>query len=108
MTDLTREGEQLVSAYIRAEENLRQARSRVNGAECDMQNAETALAKWLMPTDMKPGEKIAVWRGDSLFQVELAPMEAYSTSGDTVTVSQEPKVTVRTRGRKFSELRLGG
>ena len=47
-----------------------------------------ALARWLMPDDMKVGEKIAVWHGSSLFQVEL------------VSVG-EPIVTVRTRGKAF-------
>lgn len=105
MSDVTREGSRLIATWLAASESLERARSSVNRASCDLANAEAALAKWLMPDDMKPGEKIAVWEGDSLFQVELAPRESFSHPDGERHVSHEPKVTVRTRGKHFSSLR---
>lgn len=107
MGDLVTEGERLVSAFLYAQEGLERAKSGVNGAECDLANAERELAKWLMPADMAPGEKIAVWRGDSLFQVELAPIKSHAVGGQE-HVRHEPKVTVRMRGKDFHRLRLAG
>jgi hypothetical protein len=107
MSDLTSEGDRRVSIYLAAQENLRRAKSTLGSAECDASNAEASLAKWLMPSDMKPGEKIAVWRGDSLFQVELVPREAYAVGGDSdgkVVTDHVPKITVRLRGKNFGRL----
>jgi hypothetical protein len=108
MNELTGEGERLVSNYLAAQENLERAKSGVVGAECALDNAETNLAKWLMPTDMKPGEKIAVWRGDSLFQVELVSRESVSEDGGHRKFTLVPKITVRSRGKHFSDLRRVG
>lgn len=108
MNDLVTEGERLVSAYLHAHEELERAKRDVTGSECSVRTAEEALAKWLMPADMKPGEKIAVWRGDSLFQVELVPRESYAVGGDEegkVRIDHVPKVTVRKRGKHFYKLR---
>jgi hypothetical protein len=91
MGDLTREGENLVRDWLCAKQEVARLKAALNRAECDEVNAQIALAKWLMPSDMKVGEKIGVWQGDSLFQVEKRE------SGDTV-------VTVRTRGTKFHML----
>jgi hypothetical protein len=107
MSDLTSEGDLLVREFLASQEALERARQDVNRAECNRNNAERALAKWLMPSDMEPGEKIGVWRGDSLFQVEMEPRMAYPVgegAGEPV-VTHEPKVTVRTRGKHFSDLR---
>lgn len=101
MADVTSEGARLIAAFLAAQKSVDMARSALNSAECDRDNSERALAKWLMPSDMKPGEKIAVWHGDSLFQVELAPRESFSTEGGASHIDYEPKVTVRTRGKRF-------
>lgn len=112
MSDLISDGERLVSAYLYAQEQLERAKREVIGSECSLNNAEEALAKWLMPADMAPGEKIAVWRGDSLFQVELAPRQAYEVGEDgspgKVRIDHKAKVTVRLRGKDFNRLRLAG
>jgi hypothetical protein len=42
----------------------------------------------MLPDDYKVGEKIALWHGDSLFQVEKHG-------------SSDPVVTIRTRGHEF-------
>ena len=90
-------GRDLIENWLQAQEGLARAKRAVNGAECAEANAHSALAKWLKPDDMRPGEKVAVWMGDSLFQVEIPLI------GDGTALN--PKVTVRTRGHKFHELR---
>jgi hypothetical protein len=105
MNDLIREGENLVAIFLAAQTELERQKSVLSGAECELRNAESELAKWLMPDDMQPGEKIAVWRGDSLFQVELEPHTSYPVGDGEPVVSYEPKVTVRSRGKHFSDLR---
>ena len=103
MSELVSEGQRLVARFLSAGEEVRTAQQDQRRAEAELSNAEQALAKWLMPDDMKPGEKIAVWHGDSLFQVEMAPQTAHEVESGKPHVSYEPKVTVRTRGKHFSE-----
>jgi len=108
MDELVNDGERLVSRYMRAQEEVLTAKRELGRAETEAHNAEMELAKWLIPSDMKQGEKIAVWRGDSLFQVEMTPVESYSAGGDgegKPVIRHEPRVTVRSRGKHFSELR---
>jgi|SRR5581483_1354338 len=102
--DVTREGERLLSCWLNAQEELQRAKNAVSRGECEVRNTESALAKWLMPPDMKPDEKIGVWVGDSLFQVELEPRDSFSGDGER-HVSYEPKVTIRTRGKNFWRLK---
>ena len=108
MNDVTAEGSRLITYWLQAIETVDRAKSGLSRAQTDEMNAQEALAKWLMPTDMKPGEKIAVWHGDSLFQVELAPRERISVPGGEVHTDYVPKVTIRTRGKHFSDLRRAG
>jgi len=88
MSDVTNEGKRLIDAWVSATQALETAKSRVNSASCDVSNTTRALAKWLLPDDAKFGEKIAVWHGDSLIQVEL------------VNDHREHIITVRTRGKR--------
>lgn len=104
MTEVMPEGARLIQNYLAAQEELRKAQEALRCAECAMSNAESALANWLMPKDMKPGEKIGVWMDDSLFQVELVKRESFSTDGSGSWIDYDPKVTVRTRGKHFGEL----
>jgi len=103
--DVTADGARLIKAFLGAQEDLASAERSVSSSRCELNNAERALAKWLMPSDMKAGEKVAVWMGDSLFQVELAPQTAYAVEGGEPVVRHEPKVTIRTRGHEFHRLR---
>lgn len=89
MADVLPEGERLIKQWLSATERLERAKSEKNSAECDVVNAQNALAKWLLPDDAKPGEKIAVWFGDSLIQAEV-PQE----------IGRDAKVTIRTRGKR--------
>ena len=86
MSDVTNEGERLIQNWKDTQVALDRAKSNLTRAECDHSNAETALAKWLTPTDAAIGEKIAVWYGADLVQVEV------------VATGKSPKVTWRKRG----------
>jgi hypothetical protein len=88
MSDLTSEGERLVEAWSGAKEALWRMKQGVVRAECDLQNSTNALSKWLLPEDAKPGEKICVWHGDRLIQVEVNPNGA------------DPTITVRKQGKR--------
>jgi hypothetical protein len=87
MSEATSDGKRLIDAWVGAQERERLAQSELNSARCEVSNSQRALAKWMLPDDAKVGEKIAVWHGDSLIQVEML------SHGDAV-------VSVRTRGRK--------
>jgi hypothetical protein len=102
---VTREGERLITSWLQRQEETRRAKGSLSRAECDESNAHSALAKWLMPTDMKPTEKIGVWVGDSLFQVEMVECVAHSVESDEPRFSYEPKVTIRSRGKNFWRLK---
>ena len=103
--DVTREGERLLKHWLEAQEETRRAKERLSRAECDESIAHSALATWLMPPDMKPNEKIGVWVGDSLFQVEMVECVAHSVESGEPRFSYEPKVTIRSRGKNFWRLK---
>lgn len=111
MGDVVPEGERLIKAWLYAQTEIERIKRDLNRAECDERNAQAALAKWLMPSDMKPDEKIAIWFSDSLIQVELAPREAYQVGGEgdgKVIIDHVPKVTVRSRGKDLRRMQLTG
>jgi hypothetical protein len=103
--DVTREGERLLKQWLECLEGTRRAKEYLSRAECAEVNAHRDLAKWLMPPDMKPSEKIGVWVGDSLFQVEMIECVAHPVEGGEPQVSYEPKVTIRSRGKNFWRLK---
>lgn len=94
--ELTREGVDLVKQWVFATERVRRLQEELNRAQCDRDNAEIALSKWLLPPDATVGEKIAVWFGDSLIQAT-----ADTCVGSGVWTG---KVAVRLRGPKFGEM----
>ena len=104
MTDVTTEGSRLIARWLGAVRDVELAQGSLRTAENSEINAQAALAKWLMPSDMKPGEKVAVWHGDSLFQVELAPRESFSPQSGEAHIEYVPKVTIRTRGKHFHDI----
>ena len=85
--DLTTEGERLVEQWSRSKDEVQHIRDRLNSAVCNEYNAASALIKWLLPDDAQIGEKIAVWHGDSLIQVEVTCLHPLAG-----------KLTVRTQG----------
>lgn len=90
--ELTSEGKALVSDWIHNLERVERLKREISRAEGDLFETEQRLAKWLAPDDMLTGEKIAVWRIDSLIQVERQPMDIYV-------------VTLRKRGKQFEYLK---
>ena len=102
---VTSDGARFVARFLDAQKDLEHARNKVNSAECELHNAESALARWLAPPDIKPGEKIGVWVSDSLLLVEMVKRESYSADGnDLPHIDYDYKVTVRTRGKNHWRL----
>lgn len=93
MGDVTSDGYRLIKNYLSAKDRLQRARNELANAETEAKACEKELADWLSPSDIKEGEKIGVWHGDSIFQVEQLPVG-------------QRKVTVRTRGKRFEEMKL--
>ena len=87
MSDVTRDGEELIKRWMRAVELEETAKRSLNSAETEVLNSRNALSKWLLPDDAKTGEVIAVWYGDSLIEVTV-------TNGD-------PKLRIRSRGKSL-------
>lgn len=103
--ELTREGLDLVKAWVAAHREVEAARDKLARRQCDLRDAENALARWMAPpvTKPQPGEKIAIWCGDSLFQLEVGG-EVGGTAGEGPRAMRPDKVTVRYRGSKFNEI----
>ena len=93
--DLTHRGLELVRDWANTKARLERLRDDLNRAQCEADNAEIALSKWLLPPDAVVGEKVAVWFGDSLIQAT-----AHTCLG---TGQWSGPVIVRTRGKKFDE-----
>lgn len=68
--DITKDGEQKIKRWKYASELITSLKSQLSKAECELKNAETDLAKWLLPKDAISGEVIAVWFGDSLISAK--------------------------------------
>lgn len=58
--------EQNIKQWKAAFEEVQQLRRQLRAAECELLNAETKLAKGLLPKDAKAGEQFCMWYGDSL------------------------------------------
>lgn len=88
----TPEGQRLIEAWIRALDAVARAKVALGQAEAALDFSAAKLAEWMLPDDVAVGEKIALWHGDSLIQVEV-------TNGD-------PVITIRTRGRSVDPTRM--
>lgn len=91
---LTMEGERLVRDWLAATERARMAKSELSRAECEVTNTQDALARWMIPGDAQTGEKIAVWYGDSLIQVNVPEKNGITFSN--------VEVVIRKRGRSLA------
>jgi hypothetical protein len=90
MADVTSEGDRLIKSWLLALSKVKRVETELCSARFILKSTEADLAKWLMPDDVQPGEKIAVWYGDSLIQVEVI----HEKLGG-------PSVTIRKRGHKL-------
>lgn len=105
--NVTQEGLALIRDWIVAGREAEQAQKRYYEANKRLGEAEEALAAWLRPAVIKPqpGEKICIWAGDSLFQLEVGGVTA-KNPGFGMDIETRDRITVRYRGAKFEELAL--
>lgn len=89
--EVTADGRRFIANWLSACQQRDLMQRELARAEATEKHVQAELAKWLAPPDMVDGEKIAVWHGDSLFQVERIDLHTL-------------KVTVRSRGKHFSDL----
>lgn len=104
MNEPTSEGQRLISSWLETKAEVDRRTDALYRARSDAENAEKALVAWMLPPaiEAKPGEKIAIWAGDSLIQVEVGGVES---GEDEVRHRSATRVTVRFRGKNFNELR---
>lgn len=103
MSEITSEGIRAISSWMHCNERVTRVRSQLSDALRNLAEAEKNLAEWMLPSDAKPGEKIALWFGDSLIQVEFGGVVSGDPNEGAQSVSST-KVTVRSRGKHFGEL----
>jgi hypothetical protein len=86
----TPDGQRLIDRWLQAVERVKRIEAELERAKVDAGETMAAVAKWMQPEDVKDGEKICVWQGDDLFQVERV------CAGVNI-------VTVRKRGNHFGD-----
>jgi len=103
---VTGEGFQILGEWLRAAELVDRERARMDAAYRDLREAEKALITWMLPPVIKPqpGEKLAIWFGDSLIQVEVGGVVS-TTEGSEVGCVSSTRVTIRYRGHEFHKLK---
>lgn len=84
-------GEILIKSWVAANQRVADLERDLNSAKRNAANSEIELSKWLLPADAQTGEKICVWYGDSLIQVECMG------SGGVLS-----RVEIRTLGKSLS------
>jgi hypothetical protein len=100
---VTQEGFRVLSEWLRASNTAEAQRARMDAAYRDLEEAQEALVAWMLPPAIKaqPGERICIWFGDSLIQVEVGGV-CSNVGGNSHRTST--KVTVRYQGREFHKL----
>lgn len=58
-----------IGRWVCALENLEDTRRRVNHAQCEKNNAESDMVKFLIPEDAQEGETFNIWYLDGLISV---------------------------------------
>lgn len=103
--NITQEGLELVRSWLRARALAKRAQDEYFRCNTECADAEKALAKWMAPPVIKPksGEKLAIWCGDSLIQLEVGGVTSKG-DGDGPGHMTSDQVTVRFAGAKFAEL----
>ena len=86
---ISREGLTLVKNWERAKEDFRQAQLTLDNRRNAYKAAEAALAKWMLPHDIQPNEKIAVWVGNNLIQIRAAG--SAPNDDHTISIRQRTK-----------------
>ncbi len=91
--NVSADGRRLIEQWFSAQTEVERCKERLRTAETDEANATLAVGKWLLPSDARAGEKIAVWFGDSLIQAE-------------VRHQRDPLITIRKRGESIDRARM--
>ena len=76
----TQTGLKLIERWTNAEKVKRHLVRDLAVADEDIDEAVNALGRWMAPGDMKVGETICVWHGNSLIAVKLTPDKSYEIS----------------------------
>lgn len=93
--DVHDKGVQLLLKWLDARRRVSHAESELNSAQCALSNTEIALLRLLLPQNIKAGEKIAIWLGDSLIQAECLDTN--------IPGLPNGKITIRQAGKNISE-----
>lgn len=103
--NITREGLDLVKNWLNAKRRREYVQRTASQAWADENDAAKALANWMAPQVIKPkpGEKISIWCGDSLIQLEVGGVTSGGTGSEPGHMSSD-EITVRFRGNHFEEL----
>lgn len=91
-TGVSRQGELVIVPWLRARKRVAELNAELARAEHEEEACALTVAVWLMPEDMKVGEKVAVWYLDGLIQVEARPRP------------EPPVLTIRKRGREMEDV----
>lgn len=89
--DVHDKGERLLLKWLDTRRRVSLAECELNSAQCALSNTETALLRLLLPQNIKAGEKIAIWFGDSLIQAECLDTNIPGLPNGKVTIRQAGK-----------------
>lgn len=70
---------QIIRDWERAQKRVTDAKSELNGAECSLANATSALGRWIAPDNAISGETFNIWIDGRLLSVTK---QANGASGD--------------------------
>ena len=99
--EASREGARVIDQWLKAKAQVKACQDQLSHAHLAVSDAEHDLVAWLMPGDAKPGEKIAVWYGDSLIQVEVGGIETGAEAApDGCRAVTHNVITIRARGKR--------
>lgn len=94
-----RDGEARIKRWREAQRGLEIAKSRQREAECELQNAEQHLAKWLAPPDLAVGETVGVWcrvgEHEELVQVTRVRVPTIGAEDGSEVDASELQISVR-------------
>jgi len=98
---VTQEGLTKVRNWLRAKDEVRIRQAALEKAQAELDQCADEFARWILPPDRRPQEKISVWIWDSLFSAELVG----ASPGDFFNPPKDiHKVEIRYAGAKINEL----
>lgn len=61
----------LIIRWQNAADRVKNAKSELNSAECELDNARNVLGKSLCPKDSQVGERFHIWLDNNMIEVEV-------------------------------------